>query len=99
MRGELHSRLFNHGSCQRNESKRFHKRYVVNAQMLAGFHVVTGQAGQNPFSVLNAVSYPSKPFIELELFAFTRMYVQDFKVDVSPSDTLNSSSRKDTALE
>ena len=54
--------------------------------MLTGFHVVTGREGPNPFSVLNAVSrciYPSKPFIELELFAYPQLYVQDLKVDVS----------------
>ena len=48
---EIRSRLFNLGSCQRNESERFHKRYVVNAQMLAGFEVVTGRAGSNLFSI------------------------------------------------
>ena len=55
MIGEFHSRLFNHGSCQRNESERFYKRYVVNAQMLTGFHVVTGRAGPNLFSVVKAL--------------------------------------------
>ena len=56
MIGEFHSRLFNLGSCQRNEPERFYKRYVVNAQMFAEFHVVTWRAGPNLFSVLNAVS-------------------------------------------